>query len=72
MEPGEDPDLDMDYWSATKGPWKLDVRWCPGPSTYLCRVFHNGALEADVDVDYPHEVVEWIAKHFSALQNQEE
>lgn len=70
MEEGEETNLEVDYWAAVKGGWKLDIRWLPSTCRYHCRVFHNGTLEGDAQFDYPHEVVEWLGKHFTALQEE--
>ena len=70
--PSQDAQRTSSSWSATKGPWLLEVRWVPGSAHFACR-----NTRADVAPDtvsetvdyhvmdqrefrYPHEVIQWI------------
>jgi len=61
--------LPQDHWSAVHGDLRLDVKWAP-PGVYRCSAEQAGQRIVEVDLDYPHLVIEWLAGWFKSNHPQ--
>lgn len=61
-----------ELWIATKGHWKLEVRWRGDHGKFLCRAVRVDDPQNPAEArtfDYPHEVVDWIGSWGTRLGN---
>lgn len=58
-------------WTAHRGLERLEVRWMGNHAKYFCRVFFKGSDNENPTesrtFDYPHEVIDWLAKWFQNM-----
>ena len=50
-------------WSASKGPWTLNVVWAGDQGKFWCSAMHTESPTEPremTSLDYPHEVIEWL------------
>lgn len=66
-----DPDgpTSQDVWTAVYADLRIDISWTP-PGVYECLLSKADKTVDRQSLDYPHLVIEWLAKKFQEYPSE--